>query len=166
MEPLTNPFVDPLADPFVDPLADPFVDPLVDPLADPLADPLVDTLADTTRPTHPNESMFYIGAAEDFKARYRNHLKSFKSQRYEKETELSKFIWQLKKRNINYTIKWKILKKSAGYNPISKKCNLCLSEKLEICSFVNKKNLINKRNELISKCRHENKFLLVNQHAP
>ena len=117
----------------------------------------------THAPRATNESMYYIGAAEDFKARYRNHLKSFKNQKYEKETELSKYIWYLKKRNIDYTIKWKILKKTKGYNPVAKSCSLCLSEKVEMCNFLHKNNLMNKRNELISKCRHENKFLLANQ---
>ena len=81
---------------------------------------------------------------------------------YKKETELSKYIWRRKYKKINYTIRWKIFRNSTGYNKISKSCNLCLSEKLEICKFRDKNALLNKRNELISKCRHENKHLLAN----
>ena len=120
------------------------------------------TSSTNTQPRTTNETMIYIGAAEDFKSRFRNHLKSFRNQVYEKETELSKYIWQLQKNNMNYRIKWKIVKKTSGYNPISKTCNLCLAEKLTLCYFPDKTKLINKRNELISKCRHENKYLLIN----
>ena len=86
--------------------------------------------------------------------------------RYRLETELSKFIWDLKSNNQTYSIKWKVMKKTSGYNPISKLCSLCTAEKLEICKFKKKDKLLNKRNELISKCRHENKHLLANVHDP
>ena len=40
-------------------------------------------------------------------------------------------------------------------------CNLCLAEKLEIIK-ADKKRSLNKRTELVSKCRHENRFYLCN----
>ena len=40
------------------------------------------------------------------------------------------------------------------------KCNFCLTEKFHIIKT--SLELINKRSELISKCRHENKFYLMN----
>ena len=106
----------------------------------------------------------YIGAAENFKQRYGNHLKSFRHIHYKKETTLSEHIWLLKSNNVNFSIKWKILKRTSGYNKISKTCSLCTTEKMEICKFriKNKNRLLNKRNEMISKCRHENKHLLGN----
>ena len=119
----------------------------------------------TANATLPAETT-YIGAAEDFKARYRNHIKSFNNIRYEKDTELSKLIWNLKLNNQNYTIKWKILKYTSGYNKANKLCSLCTHEKLEIIKFKSKANLLNKRSELVSKCRHSNKFLLANQPDP
>ena len=45
------------------------------------------------------------------------------------------------------------------------RCLLCLTEKLSIISFENQKDLLNNRSELLSKCRHQNKFLLSNFHA-
>ena len=42
-----------------------------------------------------------------------------------------------------------------------KLCNLCLSEKLCIIK-AHSSNLLNKRDEMISKCRHENKFYIKN----
>ena len=41
-------------------------------------------------------------------------------------------------------------------------CSLCLKEKYFIISYPHKDILLNKRSELISKCRHENKNMLVN----
>lgn len=113
-----------------------------------------------------NDSKFYIGGSEHFKERFANHTKSFKHKQYEKETELSKYVWELKDSNHTYEIKWSILRKTTGYNNISQTCNLCASEKLAICLFKDKNKLINKRNELVSKCRHENKYLLRNFRYP
>ena len=101
----------------------------------------------------------YIGLASgSFKTRYNNHNKSFRHERYEKDTELSKFIWSLKRKNVDYSIDWEILKKSNTYKRASGQCNLCMEEKLQI--LCNRSDhtciLINKRNELVSKCRHGN----------
>ena len=109
-----------------------------------------------------DKDKFYIGAAQNFKIRYRNHIKSFRHAQYETETELSKYIWAIKSKGLTYSIKWNILKLTAGYSKISKSCNLCINEKIEICKFKNKRALLNKRSELVSKCRHENKHLLAN----
>ena len=39
---------------------------------------------------------FYIGLSDTpFKKRYNDHKRDFRSKRYEKSTELSKFIWSL-----------------------------------------------------------------------
>ena len=42
----------------------------------------------------------------------------------------------------------------------TKRCNLCLKEKYHILTAP--VNLISKRSELVSKCRHESMFYLVN----
>lgn len=108
-------------------------------------------------------SKTYIGISEtEFKIRFGNHKKSFKHRRYEKDTELSKYVWELKDRKVGFEIKWSILRHAQSYNPSTKTCNLCLTEKLLICNFKNKTNLINKRLDLVSKCRHENKYILCN----
>jgi len=41
-----------------------------------------------------------------------------------------------------------------------KTCNLCLTEKLHINKQSNDPNLLNSRDELLTKCRHKNKFKL------
>ena len=53
------------------------------------------------------------------------------------------------------------MRRAAPYSNISKRCNLCLAEKLEIAWAIKTRSL-NKRSELVSKCRHENKFYLCN----
>ena len=105
----------------------------------------------------------YIGgAATSFKLRISNHNKSFKNRIYESETELSKYIWQLKDKGIEYNIKWKIISKASPYNPQSEKCDLCLTEKAMIANYRNKEELLNSRKELMNKCRHREKWLLSN----
>ena len=48
-----------------------------------------------------------------------------------------------------------------AYNRTWKKYNLCLNEKLAIINHPDQ-NLLNKKSEVISQCRHGNKFELVN----
>jgi hypothetical protein len=104
----------------------------------------------------------YIGLTEGtFKQRYTQHKLSFRNKKYANSTELSKYIWKLQDIKKNYNIKWSVITSAKAYSNISKKCNLCLAEKLNIIK-ANKANLLNKRSELISKCRHENKYYLTN----
>ena len=55
---------------------------------------------------------------------------------------------------------WSILGKAKPYSQSSKELMFCLTEQWQI--IFSTKNLLNKRNELVTKCRHENKFYLVN----
>ena len=104
----------------------------------------------------------YIGLTEGtFKQRYNQHKHSFKHEKHANTTELSKHIWKLKNGEKQHNIKWSIICKANAYNNRSKRCNLCLTEKLCIVKSKNN-NLLNKRDELISKCRHENKFYIMN----
>ena len=109
-----------------------------------------------------NTTEAYIGLTEnDFKTRYRNHTASFRHPKHKNSTELSKHIWTLKNNNIDHLISWCILSSSSPYNSSSKRCNLCLKEKLLIICRPELSSL-NKRNELVSSCRHRSKALLRN----
>ncbi|KAL9959196.1 hypothetical protein ACROYT_G036291 [Oculina patagonica] len=109
-----------------------------------------------------NTSETYIGLTEnDFKTRFRNHTSSFKHAKHRNSTELSKHIWTLKDNNIDHSISWRIISSCSSYNSSSKRCNLCLKEKLLIICRPDLSSL-NKRNELVSSCRHRNKALLCN----
>ena len=48
------------------------------------------------------------------------------------ETELSKYIWDMKNNNEDFTIEWKIQDKAKPYQPGNKHCNLRISEKYAI----------------------------------
>ena len=112
--------------------------------------------------TDNNTSETYIGlTGNDFKTRYRNHIASFRHAKHKNSTELSKHIWSLKDNNIDYTISWNIISSSSPYNSSSKRCNLCLREKFLIIYRPDLSSL-NKRNELVSSCRHRSKALLRN----
>ena len=95
----------------------------------------------------------------NFKLRHGNHNKSFNNIKYHKESELSKEVWKIKNKVGDYNIKWNIIKQCPTYNPSNKKCALCLNEKLEILDH-KKYNLLNKRSELVSTCRHKAKFMI------
>ena len=108
----------------------------------------------------PQDSKQYIGlTATSFKTRYAAHKTSFTDNRKRNTTELSKYIWNLKDKNITYNIKWTIVQHARPYSPRTKRCNLCLSEKYHIITSP-KDSLLNSRSELISTCRHRKKFLL------
>ena len=107
-----------------------------------------------------DEKETYIGlTATQFKARYRNHLMSFRHEKRRNETELSKHLWQLKEANKEFNITWKILAKAKSYTNLTKRCNLCTTEKLLLICRPHMATL-NKRNELVSTCRHRRKFIL------
>ena len=109
-----------------------------------------------------NTSETYIGLTDNaFKTRYRNHTASFRHTKHRNSTELCKHVWSLKDSNIDYSISWSIISSSSSYNSSSKRCNLCLKEKFLIICRPNLSSL-NKRNELVSFCRHRNKALLRN----
>ena len=50
--------------------------------------------------TETNTSSYVGMTGNSFKTRYYNHIKSFKYKRYKNETELSKYIWKLKEKEV------------------------------------------------------------------
>ena len=93
------------------------------------------------------------------KERYRNHIKDFNNSKYRNSTEVTKHIWQLKENNKDFEMDWKIVKRTNSVQN-SGRCNLWLYEKLFIITSIDDRRLLNKRSELISKCRHKNKVLV------
>ena len=110
--------------------------------------------------TNNSEPKEYIGmTGNTFKKRLLyNHNKSFNIVIYRNNTELSKYVWNLKEKQQDFTINWSILKRAASYSSGGKRCNLCLQEKLCILK-ADKSNLLNRRLELFSKCVHQKRFL-------
>ena len=104
----------------------------------------------------------YTGLTSNtFKARYSNHKSTFNDPQKRLSTELSKHVWSLKDRKKDFVINWSILQNAKPYSNISKRCDLCITEKFIITCKPSLASL-NKRYELVAKCRHQNRFLIGN----
>ena len=113
-----------------------------------------------TSATSRNSFVYYRASEREFKSRYNNHTKSFRHCKCMNETELSKHVWNLKGHSLDNNLSWEIHKKVSPYQCDSKRCELCLLEKVFII-FAGPDTLLNKRTELVSQCRHRNEFLLT-----
>ena len=100
----------------------------------------------------------YVGLTEGtFKRRLYDHRQSFKNSGLRNATELSKHIWDLNDRGEKYELSWNIIDRASSYKGTSKSCRLCLLEKYHILT---REDLLNKRSELVSKCRHRRPYLI------
>ena len=101
----------------------------------------------------------YAGISEPpWKTRLGNHKLSFNKRIYAK-TKIAKEVWSIKDQGGRFYISWRVIRHATGYHPVAGNCKLCLNEKLYIAE--NHENLINQRDELVTKCRHQNKFALM-----
>ena len=81
-------------------------------------------------------------------------LKSFNNKLYRNETELSKYLWKLKEKEVEHTINWRKLRQSNTCLTRSGLCNACLEEKVEILlSQARPSTQLNRKFE-VSTCRH------------
>ena len=96
-----------------------------------------------------------------FKARYNKHMSDFRNIKYETSTTLSGYIWKLKREGVPHSVSWGILARARVFNPITRRCQLCLREKYLIM-FKPESATLNSRYELYSTCRHRLKLLLSN----
>ena len=104
----------------------------------------------------------YTGLTKNtFKQRYNGHKSSFKKREKEHATTLSAHIWKLKDSGSNFEVKWSIIEKGRKFDPITRKCMLCLKEKYHII-FNQDGSSLNQRSELFSACRHRLESLLEN----
>ena len=88
---------------------------------------------------------------ESLKKRFYDHNMSFKNESKKNDTTLAKYIWDLKlKYNVAPTLKQHISRSVTPYSKLTKKCRLCFQEKLEIHSYPNPDDLLNKGSELVS----------------
>ena len=107
-----------------------------------------------------HKSKFFKGVCETtFKKGYTNHKKSFNAEKNRSDTKLSTKYWKLANKKLYPRMSWSIKGKYKSYNPNSKRYSLFLHKKLEIVDDP-KEILLNKRSEVISQCRHRNKYKL------
>ena len=70
-----------------------------------------------------NDQNFYFGLAETtFKDHYNDHKRDVKYDKYQYNTDLIKYIWNLKNNSIKYNIQWKVVDK------IYRNANLTMSK--------------------------------------
>lgn len=106
------------------------------------------------------ETKEYIGSTSTtFKDRYSNHKTSFNVENKARSTALSSYVWKLNNKNTPHTLTWSIIKRAAPYSKETQTCQLCLVEKT-IISLADCNVSLNKRNEIVAKCRHRDKWLL------
>ena len=111
--------------------------------------------------THANdqEGKTYVGCTNtSFKTRYRNHMSDF-NLAHRKGTELSKYYRQLKREGITPIVRWSILSKADPYSNVNRRCNLCIEERF-IIRFRPQMASLNKKDDLVSSCRHKKTFLI------
>ena len=85
--------------------------------------------------------------------------KGFKTSSKRHQTELSRLVWRLKDEGHIPVIKWSIVCTAKPYSSGAMHCQLCLAEKLAIL-WADPDTTLNKRSELVAKCRHRNRYKL------
>ena len=104
----------------------------------------------------------YTGLTSNtFKKRWSKHKDDFRNINNMHSTRLSTHIWKLKDEGKPFQIEWDILDRAPSYNPVSRKCRLCLKE-IYYIMFRPESASLNCRNELFNTCRHRTKKLLSN----
>ena len=99
----------------------------------------------------------YKGITErETKERMKEHKKHFSKRKYRGESELAKEVWRIKDEGGAPEVTWKILRRAKTYNPNTKRCTLCLHEKLAIAEHEGN-DMLNKRSETMAKCMHQRK---------
>ena len=111
------------------------------------------------------ESKVYFGQTlRPFKKRYYEHKNAIKNRPKPKDkngnkkgsdtsTALSNYIWKLKDAGKQFILTWKIKSKAPTYKSGSRKCQLCLKEKIAI-ALCPPEELLNSQTELLGKCIH------------
>ena len=96
-----------------------------------------------------------------FKERWYKHNSDMRNEKDRHNTSLSAHVWELKERKIDFTLKWDFIERAPSFNPINKKCRLCLKEKFHIL-YNSDNSSLNKRQEIFNTCRHRKQRLLEN----
>ena len=72
-------------------------------------------------------------------------FKSFKNELYANSTTLSSHVWEMKKiKNVTTALTWEVLQTAKAYSNITKRCFLCLHEKLAIITYPYPEELLNR----------------------
>ena len=114
--------------------------------------------------TSNKETRTYIGSTEGpFKTRFYGHTSDFNNEKKRLSTTLSSYIWDNKDSNDETKVTWEIVKKCHPYACGSRKCDVCLTEKIPILLNTDQ-NSPNVKSELMRKCPHGSKWKLKSCH--
>ena len=110
--------------------------------------------------TIPNKpTKVYYGLTEGtFKTRYSAHQHSLRNEELRSSTKYADYMWELRDLGLEGSTTWEIAKPAAIYKCGSRRCDLCLTEKLMI-AMANPSYLLIKRSEIVSTCRHRKSLL-------
>ena len=86
-------------------------------------------------------------------------MSSFNTTLKKSSTTLARYVKKLKNQNVDFKISWSIKAKAHTFSSGSKKCDLCVTEKLTILK-ADPQTLLNKRDELLAKCPHKRSYYL------
>ena len=114
----------------------------------------------TPNEENPKTKIYYGVCETAFKRRYANHKKAFNKIKCQTDTELSNEYWNVISANKTSSVSWEFLGTHKSYNQSFKRCLLCLNKKLAI-ALPKEFNMLNKGPEIMSKCRHKNKYMLA-----
>ena len=104
----------------------------------------------------------YTGlTSRTFKQRFYGYSHSFNNRDSTTSTTLSSYIWELKDQNRDFNLSWSVVDRGKAFNPVTRRCNLCVKEKFHII-FQPEGASLKKRSELFSTCRHRKRDLLCN----
>ena len=118
-----------------------------------------------TMTTNDGKVETYVGLAKNFKKRYRKHKTCLEDEFAEGHTCLTTQFWKRKNAGKNPVVTWKYLERNVPtYNPVAKRCKLCLREKFNIVLRPNLASL-NSRQEIFGHCRHM-EFELIRRSKP
>ena len=115
----------------------------------------------TPNEENPKTKIYYGLSETAFKLRYANQKETLNNKKYQTDTELSFEYWNFISANKTSNISWESFGTQKPYNQNSKRCPPCFNEMLAIALHKDG-NILNKRSEVISKCRHKNKYILAN----
>ena len=92
--------------------------------------------------------------ANSFKGRWRNHVSSFKTRNPNNSIALSRYIWDIQDKKIEYNLQWRLVSRGKPYNHVTDTCRLCIREKFFIV-YHPEMSSINSRNEIAGHCPHK-----------
>ena len=96
----------------------------------------------------PKKAFLDLAESEFKKQRYYNHTQSLRNKNYSNSTTLSSYVWKIKTKKVQKTptVVLGIIRTAPPYTDITKRCSLCLHEKLTILMYPNQSELsLNKR---------------------